>query len=83
MCSCRPEQTETCGGDGCHPIDPPIPQQWLCETPVLGDGCPEHIPNAGTQCDDLPIRCLYGPECTGLDLVCDEGYHDGQLALCP
>lgn len=83
ICSCNPEQTEICGGDGCHPLEAPIPQQWACGELRVQEGCPELPPNAGVQCDDEPFSCLYGEPCTGVYVGCVDGYIEWEEALCP
>lgn len=83
VCACSAERTEQCGGDGCHPLDPPIPQRWECTTPRLQEGCPESAPNAGTRCDDETFSCLYGEGCSGASVTCKDGYHAWEAALCP
>ncbi len=80
VCYCRGPQTESCSGDGCTPLDPPIPQQWVCEPePTVAEGCPAEIPNAGSRCDDETKTCLYGSIYT----VCVDGYYAWERNVMP
>jgi hypothetical protein len=91
ICFCAAAVTQICGGvaggadvDGCQPLNPPIPQQWSCPKPYAAEeGCPESAPHAGRACDDESFSCLYGDDCSGLIVRCEDGYYQWDQSACP
>jgi len=53
LCMCP-----VCGGAGC----PPEPWSWSCSNAPAA-GCPDFVPNEGTECTDTALVCEYGIMC--------------------